>query len=98
MHYQTLKDFEGIELESGKPFRSACCDCGLVHDVVIVSAAENPVGFAVKRNNPATADRRLGSIPLEQHAEQVIMPMSSEERRVGNECVRTCRFRWWPYQ
>src|SRR3546814_11681788 len=21
----------------------------------------------------------------------------SEERRVGQECVRTCRFRWWPY-
>src|SRR3546814_16869706 len=20
----------------------------------------------------------------------------SEERRVGNECVRTCRSRWWP--
>src|SRR3546814_19996141 len=20
-----------------------------------------------------------------------------EERRVGNECVRTCRSRWWPY-
>src|SRR3546814_18142875 len=21
----------------------------------------------------------------------------SEERRVGNECVSTCRYRWWPY-
>src|SRR3546814_15214154 len=21
----------------------------------------------------------------------------SEERRVGKECVRTCRYRWWPY-
>src|SRR3546814_13400878 len=21
----------------------------------------------------------------------------SEERRVGTECVRTCRFRWWAY-
>src|SRR3546814_19244616 len=21
----------------------------------------------------------------------------SEERRVGTECVRTCRHRWWPY-
>src|SRR3546814_15142645 len=21
----------------------------------------------------------------------------SEERRVGKECGRTCRFRWWPY-
>src|SRR3546814_11625382 len=22
--------------------------------------------------------------------------MRSEERRVGKECVSTCRFRWWP--
>src|SRR3546814_12923536 len=22
----------------------------------------------------------------------------SEERRVGKECVSTCRYRWWPYQ
>src|SRR3546814_13751780 len=25
-------------------------------------------------------------------------PLSSEERRVGKECVRTCRSRWSPYQ
>src|SRR3546814_20760075 len=24
-------------------------------------------------------------------------PKRSEERRVGNECVSTCRSRWWPY-
>src|SRR3546814_18407936 len=23
--------------------------------------------------------------------------MRSEERRVGKECVSTCRSRWWPY-
>lgn len=58
MEYQTLTDCEGIELESEKPFRFACCDCGLVHDVVIVSADGDPVGFAVKRNDSATATRR----------------------------------------
>src|SRR3546814_12132148 len=25
------------------------------------------------------------------------VPRRSEERRVGNECVRTCRSRWSPY-
>src|SRR3546814_17805767 len=25
-------------------------------------------------------------------------PLRSEERRVGKECVSTCRFRWWPDQ
>src|SRR3546814_18648948 len=24
-------------------------------------------------------------------------PARSEERRVGKECVSTCRSRWWPY-
>src|SRR3546814_17144571 len=24
-------------------------------------------------------------------------PLSSEERRVGTECVSSCRSRWWPY-
>src|SRR3546814_18477489 len=26
------------------------------------------------------------------------LPRRSEERRVGKTCVRTCRFRWGPYQ
>src|SRR3546814_12396483 len=26
-----------------------------------------------------------------------LMPERSEERRVGKECVSTCRSRWWPY-
>src|SRR3546814_13802274 len=25
-------------------------------------------------------------------------PLRSAERRVGKECVSTCRCRWWPYQ
>src|SRR3546814_18906863 len=25
------------------------------------------------------------------------VPVRSEERRVGKECVRTCRYRWSPY-
>src|SRR3546814_11260965 len=28
---------------------------------------------------------------------EVAIPISSEERRVGNECVSTCRSRWMPY-
>src|SRR3546814_15967942 len=26
-----------------------------------------------------------------------VQPERSEERRVGKECVSTCRSRWWPY-
>src|SRR3546814_15519694 len=35
----------------------------------------------------------------EEAAERAIRILSrSEERRVGQECVSTCRSRWWPYQ
>src|SRR3546814_10927531 len=35
----------------------------------------------------------LGKAPLAQE----ILAIRSEERRVGKECVRTCRSRWSPY-
>src|SRR3546814_19723767 len=44
-----------------------------------------PSGSHVFRHSLATAMLREGS-SLER----------SEERRVGNECVSTCRSRWWP--
>src|SRR3546814_482951 len=31
------------------------------------------------------------------HLQQVVLQERSEERRVGKECVSTCRFRWSPY-
>src|SRR3546814_11276661 len=30
--------------------------------------------------------------------DKVMAPDRSDERSVGKECVRTCRFRWSPYQ
>src|SRR3546814_15910186 len=33
---------------------------------------------------------------LNPAVEEVLYPARSEERRVGKECVRTCRSRWWP--
>ena len=56
--FHTLTDGEGVELESNVPFRFACCDCGLVHDMVIVSEDGRPVGFAIKRIQAATDERR----------------------------------------
>ncbi|WYX08178.1 hypothetical protein WJ973_23865 [Achromobacter xylosoxidans] len=56
--FHTLTDGEGVELESNVPFRFACCDCGLVHDMVIVSEDGKPVGFAIKRVPEATQERR----------------------------------------
>src|SRR3546814_18412711 len=33
----------------------------------------------------------------EQRRQEVFVPLRSEERRVGKECVSTCRSRWSPY-
>src|SRR3546814_8577713 len=40
--------------------------------------------------------RRLGQRLIETRTQLDISPRS-EERRVGKECVRTCRSRWSPY-
>src|SRR3546814_14348161 len=37
--------------------------------------------------------RRLNRDP--QRSRRIVV--RSEERRVGKECVSTCRSRWWPY-
>src|SRR3546814_12441594 len=33
----------------------------------------------------------------EWYADIWLVVVRSEERRVGKECVSTCRSRWWPY-
>src|SRR3546814_16850819 len=35
--------------------------------------------------------------PLFDFKVRITLPTRSEERRVGNECVSTCRSRWSPY-
>ena len=56
--YVQRKDGESWAINSGEITRLACCDCGLVHDLVLVSNDEEPIGIAVRRNNRATAQRR----------------------------------------
>lgn len=56
--YTQRKDGEGWSVESGQVFRVACCDCGLVHDMVLVKDRGKDIGIAAKRNMRATAQRR----------------------------------------
>lgn len=56
--YVQRYDGEGFTVPVNEIYRLACCDCGLVHDVVITSEDGQPVGMAVRRNNRATAQRR----------------------------------------
>src|SRR3546814_14988001 len=60
-----------------------------VHRVVGVLQCFEEVEIAVG----IVEDRQIGETGRIVAAEQV----RSEERRVGNECVSTCRSRWSPY-
>ena len=61
-HYKNLDpDNNTFEVKSHDKFRLACCDCGLVHDMVIATRTKGQViGVAVERNNRATSARRRG--------------------------------------
>ena len=57
--YIQRTDGEGFVVPLGELYRLACCDSGLVHDVVWVYDEETKeLGMAVQRNNRATAQRR----------------------------------------
>lgn len=59
--YQKRTDNEGFEVPNGEIYKLACCDCGLVHQIVILAPGVkkgSPLGFAAKRDNRATAARR----------------------------------------
>src|SRR3546814_7090266 len=47
----------------------------------------------------AFLDQRQGHVGAVQRLDQPagVLPRRSEERRVGKECVSTCRSRWSPY-
>src|SRR3546814_536817 len=62
--------------------------------------AETP-GIAAKARTPQVGAQRSGR-PVAgqktwQHHHRRVVAVRSEERRVGQECVSTCRSRWSPY-
>jgi hypothetical protein len=59
---EVMVDGEGVSLESNKPFSFTCCDCGLTHRCVIVSEDGKPVGFAIERDQRATAEKRIPDV------------------------------------
>lgn len=61
MRYKQRKSEEGFVVPSGEIYRIACCDCGLVHDMVFVSEDGKPIEIAARINNRATAQKRRGT-------------------------------------
>src|SRR3546814_1641958 len=54
-----------------------------------------PVAPGVGDADRAAADRRRRGVGPQ--LDRAVLRHRSEERRVGKECVRTCRSRWSPY-
>src|SRR3546814_18589364 len=50
-----------------------------------------------KKSGPSTSSGRTEGWPELTRGQGVPGGERSEERRVGKECVSTCRYRWWPY-
>lgn len=72
--YTQRLDGEGWEVKSGEAFKLACCDCGLVHQVAIVSE-DGKIGIAAKRDNRATGQRRKRNHVMKGPAADSVMPV-----------------------
>jgi hypothetical protein len=61
MKYRKLKDGDGWTVRNGERFKFACCDCGLVHNMVVydpLSRKGKVIGMALERNRRATGQKR----------------------------------------
>src|SRR3546814_12074121 len=89
-------------------YRRACAELGLI----FVAPDTSPRGECVADDPAGAYDFGLGAgfyvdatqAPFAQHykmwtyvTEELPGLIRSEERRVGKECVSTCRSRWSPY-
>src|SRR3546814_18036834 len=55
------------------------------------------IGDVSDKGIPAALFMAVTRTLIRASAEDESEPARSEERRVGKECVSTCRFRWSPY-
>src|SRR3546814_15909069 len=89
---------------------SDVCSSDLAADQPLGQLLADPLqalqpGFVAGRLAAAEAARQMNLVTgmpqrLDEHARHLAVPGGigrSEERRVGKECVSTCRSRWSPY-
>ncbi len=65
--YAKLRDYEAFIFGRDTTVRFACCDCGLVHDMVVVDEKRGQHGVAFRRNKRATAQLRRYNYGYLQH-------------------------------
>src|SRR3546814_7624564 len=61
--------------------------------VAIHSLKEHQLNVSISRSSILKDDKKFSVSKIKK----IIQENRSEERRVGKECVRTCRSRWSPY-
>lgn len=63
--YDQIIDGIGVSVRSNRRFRLACCDCGLVHEVVIAGPNKGGwLGLAMRRSKKATRQYRKADAKL----------------------------------
>src|SRR3546814_17171539 len=60
-----------------------------------IAIGGRPTTFAASSGATPASTSVLNAVVLD--ARSALMASRSEERRVGEECVSTCRYRWSPY-
>src|SRR3546814_8137256 len=70
---------------------SDVCSSDLVAAIGVERGLGRLVAFGDDRGDAAGGGEELGGLGVDDRQ------IRSEERRVGKECVRTCRSRWSPY-
>src|SRR3546814_1410125 len=69
---------------------------GKLHDVDVLTG-ESGTGGGFEKFCAGETDFSNASRPIKDEEAQACAAARSEERRVGKECVSTCRSRWLPY-
>jgi len=49
--FEQLIDGEPITMESNEIFKFKCCDCGLIHNMVVATEEKQEIGFVVERQS-----------------------------------------------
>src|SRR3546814_19062613 len=68
----------------------------------VVADGDRAVAVQRHRHGVAVARQRLVDGVVDHFVDHVVQAgavvgIRSEERRVGKECVSTCKYRWWTY-
>src|SRR3546814_16909783 len=81
---------KAVSLRPGRTMSAARRSQYLAHHILRAAVAHTPVGLDERTVH-------IGRVGGHRRDDRILAGIRSEERRVGKECVSTCRYRWSPY-